>query len=87
MPAPATIVVKLPEDAKLTVDDTLTKGSSSVRKFTTPALNPQKRYYYNLIGEIVRDGQTLTVTKRIELRAGEEASVSLEFDRGSVAQK
>src|SRR5262249_23177543 len=86
-PAPATIVVSLPEDAKLMVDNTPTKETSSLRRFTTPPLDRDKTYYYTLKGEIVRDGQTLTATKRITFRAGQEASVWVEFDRGSVVQK
>jgi uncharacterized protein (TIGR03000 family) len=77
----------LPEDAKLTVDNTPTNASSSTRRFTTPALDPNKTYYYTLKGEIVRDGETLTATTRIEFRAGEEKLVSIDFDRGSVAQR
>jgi uncharacterized protein (TIGR03000 family) len=87
VPAPATIVISLPEDAKLTVDNNPTKQLSSVRRFTTPPVDPNRQYYYTLKGEIVRDGQTLTATKRVEFRGGEEARVSLEFDRANVAQK
>jgi uncharacterized protein (TIGR03000 family) len=85
--APATLIVSLPADAKLTVDNTPTKESASPRRFVTPPLDQGKTYYYTLKGEIIRDGETLTATKRVTFRAGEEASVSLEFDRGSVAQK
>jgi uncharacterized protein (TIGR03000 family) len=85
--APATIVVSLPADARLTVDDTPTKEAASPRRFVTPPLDRGKTYYYTLKGEIVRDGRTITTTKRITFRAGEEAQVSLEFDGVSVAQK
>jgi uncharacterized protein (TIGR03000 family) len=84
---PATLVVNLPEDAQLTVDDTLTTETSAVRRFTTPPLDPGRKYYYTLTGEVVRDGRTIKATKRVEFRAGEEARVSLEFERGNVVQK
>ena len=87
LPASATIVVNLPEDARLTVDDTPTKGTSTSRVFTTPPLDRGRSYYYTLKGEIVRDGRTITATKRVVFRAGAETRVSLDFPDKNVAQK
>jgi uncharacterized protein (TIGR03000 family) len=78
-PAPAVIFVSLPAGAKLTIDDAVTQSTSSVRAFASPALEQGKDFYYTLKAEIVRDGKTVTASKRVAVRAGEETRVSLEF--------
>jgi uncharacterized protein (TIGR03000 family) len=87
LPAPATIVVNLPAEAKLTIDDAATTSTSSTRVFASPALEPGRDYFYTLKAEVVRDGKTVTATKRITVHAGEETQVSLEVPVGSVAQR
>jgi len=85
--APVTLVVSLPTDAKLMVDDFATKSTSSVRTFTSPALDAGKEYTYTLKGEMIRDGKTETTTKQVTVRAGEQLSVSMEFPTLAFAQK
>jgi uncharacterized protein (TIGR03000 family) len=86
--APATIVVSLPAEAKLTIDDAATQSTSATRVFASPALETGKEYYYTLKAEVVRDGKTVPVTKRIAVRAGEETRVTLDFPAAtSVAAK
>jgi len=86
--APATILVNLPANAKLTIDDAATSSTSATRTFATPALETGKVYYYTLKAEIVRDGKTVTETKRVEVRAGELSRVSIELPvNTSVAAK
>jgi uncharacterized protein (TIGR03000 family) len=67
------MVVEVPADAKLYVDDQLMKTTSERRAFTTPVLDPGETYYYIVRAEVVRDGQKISRTKRVTLRAGEEA--------------
>jgi uncharacterized protein (TIGR03000 family) len=89
-PAPATLVVELPEDAKLTIDGAPTASTSSVRTFVTPDLAPQKEFSYTLQAQIVRDGHTLTASERVQVRAGQETRVSLtatKFSGAAVARK
>jgi uncharacterized protein (TIGR03000 family) len=86
--APASIVVNLPADARLMVDDTMTTSTSEMRRFTSPELAPGRDYHYTLKAEIVRDGQTLTAMERVTVRAGEETQISLngaKFTISSVA--
>jgi uncharacterized protein (TIGR03000 family) len=78
-PAPATIYVSLPSEAKLTIDDAATTSTSAVRVFASPALQPGQEYYYTLKAEIVRDGKTIPAVKRIPVHAGEESRVTFEF--------
>jgi uncharacterized protein (TIGR03000 family) len=82
-PAPAHVVVKLPESARLFVDDQPCPLTSATRSFDTPALEPGRMYYYTLRAEVTRDGRPVTDSKRVTLRAGEESVV--EFgDMGAV---
>jgi uncharacterized protein (TIGR03000 family) len=77
--APATVVVMLPGEAKLSIDGAATTSTSTRRVFVTPSLEPGQAYHYTLTGELVRAGQTVTATKQVEVRAGQETQVSLDF--------
>jgi uncharacterized protein (TIGR03000 family) len=85
-PAPATILVSLPAEAKLTVDGVATTSTSASRSFVTPVLENGKTYFYTLKAEIVREGKAVTVAKQVEVRAGEASQVSFEIAE-SVASK
>jgi uncharacterized protein (TIGR03000 family) len=74
---PAKLIVSLPDNAKLYVDDQLMKTEASVRTFNTPALQQGQTYYYMLRAEVVREGQTYEETRRILIRAGD--TVRAEF--------
>ncbi|MCI0457735.1 MAG: TIGR03000 domain-containing protein, partial [Gemmataceae bacterium] len=67
----AKLVVDLPADAQLFVDDQLMKTTSAHRVFSTPTLEPGQTYYYILRVEVVRDGKPQAETKRVIVRAGE----------------
>jgi hypothetical protein len=47
-PAPVTLVVHLPDDARLTIDGNATKSTSETRVFTSPALPRGKELHYTL---------------------------------------
>lgn len=83
LPAPATIVVSLPAEATLFLDDTATTSTSSNRIFVSPALERGKDYVYNLRVQV----NDVTVTKNVTVRAGEETRVAIELPVGSVAAK
>jgi uncharacterized protein (TIGR03000 family) len=85
LPAPATIVVSLPAEAKLLIDDAATTSTSNVRVFASPSLEPGKDFYYTLRGELVRDGRTLSASQIVKVRAGQETRVQLEFAQERVA--
>src|SRR5437667_464985 len=53
-PAPATILVSLPAEAKLTVDGTTTTSTSATRLFVSPALEQGKEYFYTLQADLTR---------------------------------
>lgn len=83
----ATIVVELPADAKLTIDDQPTESTSGRRVFTTPDLEEGKEYSYTLKAEVVRDGRVQVITKKVAFRAGEEAQVTLDLPASTVAER
>jgi uncharacterized protein (TIGR03000 family) len=78
--APATIVVNLPAGARLKVNNVMAgQTSSASRKLVSPPLERGKDFHYTLKAEMVRDGRTLTASKRIAVRAGQVKKVALEF--------
>ncbi len=75
--APATVLVNLPADAKLTFDGTATTSTAASRRFTTPALPTGSDMSYTLTAEIVREGKTLKATQVVNVRAGQTTDVNL----------
>src|SRR5262249_55929791 len=85
--APATLVVSLPADAKLTIDGNATRSTTATRTFVTPALEKGMEFSYTLKAEVVREGQTFTAIKNVTVKAGEESKVSIEIPVTSVVAK
>jgi uncharacterized protein (TIGR03000 family) len=85
--APATILVSLPAEAQLTVDDHVTTSTSATRRFVSPALPRGQEFHYTLTAKITRDGKPVTTSKQVSVRAGEESRVTFEFPTATVAAK
>jgi uncharacterized protein (TIGR03000 family) len=81
----ATVLVELPADATLTVDGVATTSTSTNRVFVTPPLENGQTFHYTLTAQVVRDGQTQTVTRQVAVRAGEETRVTLDVPAAAVA--
>jgi uncharacterized protein (TIGR03000 family) len=79
---PATLVVTLPESATLTIDGAATKSTTTTRTFMSPLLKQGKDYYYDLKAEFVRDGKTVSVSKRVNVRAGSDLHISMSEELG-----
>jgi uncharacterized protein (TIGR03000 family) len=73
--SPARVRVKLPADADLFVDGVRVPQTSAVRSFQTPKLEPGRSYYYTLKADVIRDGRTVSASKRVTVEAGREATV------------
>ncbi len=86
-PAPATILVDLPAEAKLRIDNEATTSTGGSRLFQTPALNPGKEYHYTLTAEVVREGKPIKSEKVVTVRAGQITPVTLTLPRPGVAQR
>ena len=70
--APARVVVSIPEDAKLWVDQVACPLKGETRTFSTAALSPGSRYFYNLT---IESAQGSRETRRIELTPGQTTEV------------
>jgi uncharacterized protein (TIGR03000 family) len=81
----ATLVVTLPEDATLTIDEEATTSTSSNRVFVTPSLEEGKEYEYTLKAKVVRDGQTQVTTAKVTVRPGKTSEVELTLPAAGVA--
>lgn len=75
--SPATLQVRLPEEARLFIDGTPTQQASALRTFQTPALTPGLDYTYTLRAELTVDGVANQVTRQVWVRAGRTTSVDL----------
>jgi uncharacterized protein (TIGR03000 family) len=84
--APATLIVNLPPDAKLTIEDQPTRSQSAQRTFVSPPLKQGESYKYTLKAEINRDGKPMTMTKEVPVQAGRRAEVNFDF-RESTARR
>ena len=71
-PKEAKLIVDLPADAKLFIDDRPMEFTSQHPIFVTPGLQAGKTYYYDLRAEMMRDGKAVSDTKRVVFHAGDE---------------
>ncbi len=85
--APATIIVSMPSDATLTIDDAVTFTNAAPRIFTSPVLPAGRDFHYTLKAEMVRNGKPVVVSKQVTVRAGEETHVTLEAGINGVASR
>ncbi len=83
-PAPATIVVTLPANAQLLVDNQPTTSTTARRMFQTPTLQPGTDYFYTLQANVERDGRTINMQKQVTVRAGQESRVAFELPSAEV---
>jgi uncharacterized protein (TIGR03000 family) len=73
--APATLVVRLPSDAKIWLDDYASSQTGPQRIFTTSPLERNASYYYTVRIELMREGTKITAVKQVRVRAGETTAV------------
>jgi uncharacterized protein (TIGR03000 family) len=71
-PTKAKLIVEVPADAKLYIDDHAMTTQSERRVYQTPTLAPGQTYFYEVRVEVNHDGKALSQTKRVLLRAGQE---------------
>jgi len=76
--APATVVVTLPAGATLTVDKRPTSSTGPRRTFQSPALEPNKTFFYTLAATYTEKGAPVVVTRKVKIRAGETTEVTFE---------
>lgn len=78
-PMPATILVSLPANAKLTIDGYVSNQTSSQRRLVTPAIEPGQEFTYTLVAQTIQNGQVVSETQRVTVRGGQETPVNFTF--------
>jgi uncharacterized protein (TIGR03000 family) len=74
--ARATVIVRLPADARLTADARALNLTGAERKFVSPDLPADQEFVYKFTAEYERDGEIVAVTKKVAVRAGITTSVA-----------
>ena len=78
--AVAYLNVKVPEDAKVYLQDQLMTIPGTQRRFVTPAIEQGYQSNYTVKVEVVRNGQTITKTAQAAVSSGQEVDVVVSFD-------
>jgi uncharacterized protein (TIGR03000 family) len=79
-PAPATIVVAVPAEARLYFNGIETKTRSDFREFESPDLAPNMIYQYVVKAEMVINGKTEVKTETVQVRAGQQVKAQFTFE-------
>jgi uncharacterized protein (TIGR03000 family) len=75
--APARIVVSLPADARLTIDEYTSPALSDTHIIVSSPLGTEQTRTYVLTARAMRDGKMQTVEERVTVHGGEETKVTL----------
>jgi len=75
VPTKASVVVRLPADAKLYANNSPTNLNSAERQFSTPTLEKGQDYQYTMKIEYSREGKTVVDSQIVKVRAGEVSVV------------
>jgi uncharacterized protein (TIGR03000 family) len=75
--ARAVVLVRLPSDARLFADGRALNLTGGERKFVSPELPTGQEFLYRFRAEYERYGETVSVTKKVAVRAG--VTVAVEF--------
>ncbi len=74
-----TILVTLPADAKLSIDGYVSQQTSAQRRLITPAIQPGQEFTYTLVAETTQNGQVVSQTQQVTVRAGQQMPVNFNF--------
>jgi len=70
--------VRVPSEAQIWIDGDKTQQSGSFRRFLSPQLDQGKSYVYTIKGEWQQqNGQKITRTRKVTVRAGEAVDIDL----------
>lgn len=78
-----TLAVHVPVDARVYVNDTLTKTPGAHRRFISRGLANGYEYTYKVRAVVRRDGKELSDTRVVQVKAGQAANLAFNFDRAS----
>jgi uncharacterized protein (TIGR03000 family) len=71
----AKVVIAAPAGVSVSVNGTAVPMKSAEQAFVTPELEPGANYSYMVTAETVRDGKTLSTTRKVRVAAGQEVRV------------
>jgi len=74
------LAVRVPDDARVYVNDELTTNEGALRYFNSIGLEPGEAYVYRVRAEVVRGGKTIAQTKIARVGAGKAADLEFGFD-------
>ena len=77
----AEVIVSVPEDARVYMQDQAMTLSGSVRRFISPPLRTGAEYLYSIRVEVNRDGEVVSKSTNATVRAGERVNVAVSFDK------
>jgi uncharacterized protein (TIGR03000 family) len=80
----AKVTIKVPADAKLYAEGRLLQLTTGTREFVTPVLPSNQEYQYTFRVEYIRDGETISQSKRLAVKAGN--SFTVEFNDLTLAK-
>jgi uncharacterized protein (TIGR03000 family) len=70
------LTVSVPADAKVFVNDLLTKSTGERRQYSSSGLQPAAVYGFRVRAEFVRDGKPISEEKTVQLTAGQTGSLA-----------
>jgi uncharacterized protein (TIGR03000 family) len=79
VPTAGTIVVTLPANVKLSIDGYVSQQTSAQRRLVTPAIQPGQEFTYTLVAETTQNGQPVSQSQRVTVRAGQVTPVTFSF--------
>jgi len=82
-PTKARLIVEVPADGKVYVDDQQMKTPAERRVYQTPDLEPGQTYVYDVRVEVQREGKAVSETKRVLLKAGQEVLADFKDMKGT----
>lgn len=74
---PATVVIKLPEKARLIIEGHETRQTGPQRQFETPPLTPGQKFAYNLEAIWTEDGKEVVRKRQVVVEAGARVEVEV----------
>lgn len=75
----ATLVVEVPENARVYVNNRLTSTPGSTRKYVSRNLTTGKDYFYTVTAEVEKEGEVVKESQRVALNVGHSRTVKFNF--------
>lgn len=78
----ARLVVRVPDNARVTVDGEPTQSTGATRTFISPSLKPDQTYHYTVKATMNNaDGEPITRTQNVQVWAGKTSEATFSFNK------